>query len=350
MAEYSGLKRALIMSDLRAAESAEAVNMSEPSAAFCKKVNKLIDRYHNPLWKYVNTAGKKAAAVFAAVILCAAAVCVKTMFTKEKPPQGMSGLIMRYSFEESLDHATDVVCGEYIESGEYANNVLHYFAVKARVYGNAPDVITVIADNNVYEKGKNYLLILFDDNFAEAYRKILTYQVLGGIFIDLEDPAGALMYGEPIALRAKELDFSKDGIESIIAYIAERTSDNVREGEVWYGCIYSDSAAEIIAGSPEVIKVKVDSTGSILRGDLHDIDEMNCTVTEVYKGDLKPGATVTVSFFPDTAKIGKEYVVAVKVINPVVMRPLCIFTSPGSLITGFTEDEIRGMVSAASGE
>lgn len=280
--------------------------------------------------------------------------------------QTITGLSLYSTFEDNLDYATDVVCGEFTGSEPYGNNTLYYFNVKECIYGNAPDRITVLANNmdltvikraddsiqnvaeynetdNQYEPGKSYLLVLINGNMAEAYKKILTYHVICNIFIDINDIAGAQMYGDPIGSHTKELDFSTVTKDSLIEYIKARTADNVPEGESWYGCIYSDSVADIIEGSPEVIKVRIDSTESIIRGDLHDIDEMNCTVVEVFKGDLQPGSEIIVSFFPDTVKEGDEYTVAVKVVNPGAPKPACIFTSPDSLLKEYDE-EIRNII------
>jgi len=69
MAEYDKLKRAFIISDSRAAAALEENAFPGASAEFCAKVDKLTRRYRSPFWKYVNTAGKKAAAVIVAVII-----------------------------------------------------------------------------------------------------------------------------------------------------------------------------------------------------------------------------------------------------------------------------------------
>jgi len=290
-----------------------------------------------------------------------------------KADKSISGLIIYDCFEDALDKATDVVYGNYIGTEPFGDCTLYYFDVTDRIYGNAPDSITVIAKNaelaaiskqndtvqqiveyndigRTYEKGKKYLLVLYNNNIAEAYKKILTYQIIDGIFIDAEDFSGAYMYGEPVNRHTKELDFSENSKEIIIDYIRERTADNVQDGEIWYGCIYSDIPAEIIRESPEIIRVRVDSVEGITRGELHDVDNMNCTVVESFKGSLASGDMATVGFFPDTVKVGEVYTVAVKVVNPGAVKPSCIFTSPKSLLTGVSDREIREIIADSQNE
>lgn len=269
------------------------------------------------------------------------------------------------SFEQTLAEATDVVIAEYKGFREAEDDFMLYkFSVYDRIYGNAPDEIevsiskpilkTIENDNDVqystvdigFEKGTEYILVLERGDRNIVYKKTVPYLLLNEIIINTEDFSKSSMYCKPINEHTEGITFSDELTKAdLISYIHEKTKNNVRELSPTQSYIDSDDIDTIVSESPDIIKVKINKLNYTTRTAIFDTDFYWCTVEEVLKGDLSVGQTVGVIFFADTVRQGKEYIVAVNVINEKSDNTkVCYFTSKNNLYGLKEYDRIKKII------
>lgn len=250
---------------------------------------------------------------------------------------GGSARMIYYTFEGALSEATDVVVAQYIGSKKFGKqHIEHEFLVSERIYGEAPDTVRIhtardldievflsgeedggypVAPYNEkgieFEKGVNYLLVLKKSDSNAVYKHTIPYIMVGDIMIDVDKIAESRMYyNEPINNHTEGIKFTESLTrEELTEYIASITVNNVGDGFIRV-YLESDRLEDIVNDSPNIIKVKIGELESKTRSDIFDIDFYECTVVETLKGDIKVGAKITIIFFANTVKTGKEYIVA----------------------------------------
>lgn len=232
-----------------------------------------------------------------------------------------------FTFEDACKSANIVVAATYFKSERFGEgSIRHEFKVKETIFGDPEETVSVCmrdmdADINnregvrglyfpniSFEAGVDYLLLIEDQN--DIYSVRLTNMLVCGVFINLDDLASSTMGvgDESIISQAKGIDFTKASREELISYVKDLTKDNTPAKR--YLGIKSDKLEDIIKGSPNIVKIRIEGELTIVRTNYRESDNYDCTIVEVLKGELKRGTKYRVLFFPDTVKPGEEWLAA----------------------------------------
>ena len=275
---------------------------------------------------------------------CGAADTNTATPTGSSNSSGVSMSIVYLTFEKALLSSTDVVIVNYVGHRPFGETLTEFeFTVVDRILGNAADTIFIYSgyspERFSFIEGTDYLLALERLWRAHGRTHPDGFLLINDLIINLDDPAGSMMYNEPVTLHATELDFDNRSLDrdEIIAFIAEKTANNPPGRDH----IRSEDIVDIITGSPYVLVVEIGQPRRLLSeggGDWAETDIYHTTVVEALKGDIGVGFKLDVVFFANTVQTGERHIVAAERLS--AGSTTFIFTSRNSLFSMDQLDEI----------
>ncbi len=233
------------------------------------------------------------------------------------------------SFDEAVTGATDVLTAQFRQYHEYGKYTELEFTVKKSFKGETtartiyvletvsdvglwggPESFDYTAGRHNFVRGHEYLLILsrrVDVNYDHD-----RYQLVGELFIPLEDAIEPHMYGRPLrevpgALEDEDDAVTTESVQERVLALCEASRDTT---PAYHGTmpILSEELSVVADASSHVLLVTVEE---LIAEGVASADTYSCTVREVLKGEISQLPSwknrIFVTFRRGEAAIGGDY-------------------------------------------
>ncbi len=231
-----------------------------------------------------------------------------------------------FTFEDAIDHATDIVRAKCITVSDEYDHLLYEFEVLERylgedgintihviihknrlvVVGNETGNLSFYEQDISYEPNEEYFLVL--ERQVDALDPVDVYLQSGNSYLPCANLSASTMYGQPILNHSQitSLKSNEDVANYIIHYLETHPIEN---RPLFNGtkAIDSDDMETIIKQSEFVLKVKIDKRPYRPAKNRETVD---CTVITVLKGDIEADTPIEIIFPIDSVREGKTYIVA----------------------------------------
>ncbi|MBE6620668.1 MAG: hypothetical protein E7625_04830 [Ruminococcaceae bacterium] len=182
-----------------------------------------------------------------------------------------------------------------------------------------------------FMKGKPYLLLLYHEA-KSAYDDEYYAPITSSLIIPLNQIHNSKMYGDPLSEHMDNPGAMKS-VNKLVRYVKKLAKNAPNISTPYKDYIKSISLEDIIIDTSYVLKVRVGPFPS------------GIVVTDVYKGDLKPGDEIRLIAFSDMVlKVGSEWIVVVDK-GKYYDLPYYYFTSRQGVLDVSREEEIIELLS-----
>ena len=261
------------------------------------------------------------------------------------------------SFEDSVTVAHHVVVAEFVDRRPFGPYFTEFeFLVHENVIGNTAETIFVYTDDVFriscpggdvmqFAAGTQYLLVLAVIN--NVYARFCDYGMgfITDLILDLNNPSRSTMYGEPLSMHSRLTFDDNLTREQILSHVRSLP----RNPDPLYMFITSESLADIINGSPDVVIIEINEpwqlAGMGVHYDVVSTDIYYATILEVLKGRMQVGNVLRIVFYADTVFTGDTHLVSIRQTDPHTTTPFFHeFTSRNSLHDLEQRDEIAAII------
>ena len=258
------------------------------------------------------------------------------------------------TFEDLIYLSTDVVKAKCISVVEENYNLKYEFQVLERYVGEETEqniyvyipqnrIVSIIdgpsgedigyeTSQLVYTADESYYLVL--SRRKSVYDSNDHYLEVGGnLYIPVSDISKSTLYGQPLTNHSNIEACNSE--QQIIDHIVNQLKVNPNEERLLFEgqqYIVSEDFETIIDESPYILKVKLKE----IEYKSETRATYKCTVISTLKGDCAEGAEISIPFFPDTVREGKEYIVALMYSS----ADLYVLSSKNSVFSKWKENNI----------
>ena len=284
------------------------------------------------------------------------------IFPEECTCSQMSMMIDYQDFETTLLASDNIVVAQLVERRPFGGRMEELeFVVIEQLHGYTNDRIFIYLHRNTeisvisnvgisdfresdfeFEKDVDYLLSLrMVDSIISNFQEHAYFLMTGAPIVNLDEPTESIMFNEPLAYHATELDFSDSDLfgDDVINFVAELVDEYLVADEApkyIFNNVRSNDLATIINYSQIVVEVEINELLDSYISCYRAVDWFRVTIVNSLKGDFEVGYYFKTNFFMDTVNTGERYMT----LRPGTFQPL-----PGTGLAMHRQTSRNGVIS-----
>ena len=259
-----------------------------------------------------------------------------------------------FTFEESMDIATNIVLAEYVGKEDKGRYCEFLFNIQKQYKGNLTEnylyVYRIKADVHIAEKGysynslpnyvegKSYVLLL--ERSISVYNEHDHFLPISGTLLPADNLNDLRIHGrQPLLSHSSMTKSDIKTFQRFESYITKRVKASSLPGKEYSGIPYikSNDIETIVKESDYIVRLKPKTQGDVL-ADATVICE--CELIKQYKGKINK-ELIEVKFFKNTVDIDSEYIVAM---TETVMTDRYVLSSKNSVMGVDKENQILSLL------
>lgn len=259
-----------------------------------------------------------------------------------------------FTFEESMDIATNIVLAEYVGKEDKGHYCEFLFNIEKQYKGNLTENYLYVycrkAEVNVAEKGysynslpnyvegKSYVLLL--ERSISVYNEHDHFLPISGTLLPADNLNDLRIHGrQPLLSHSSMTKSDIKTFQRFESYITKRVKASSLPGKEYSGMPYikSNDIETIVKESDYIVRLKPKTQGDVL-ADATVICE--CELIKQYKGKIDK-ELIEVKFFKNTVDIDSEYIVAM---TETVVTDLYVLSSKNSVMGVDKENQILSLL------